>query len=90
MQFSEEGGEGPSPYEVLLRAALVGDSTYFLRQDMVEETWRVMQPLLDSPPEIRPYAPGSWGPSEADDLVHQYGGWHGPWAPEPTTAGGRA
>jgi glucose-6-phosphate 1-dehydrogenase len=81
MEFAQEGGEGPTPYEVLLHAALIGDSTPFSREDMVEETWRVVQPLLDSPPEVHPYAPGSWGPPEADALVKGYGGWHGPWAP---------
>ncbi len=79
MEFAQEGGEGPRPYEVLLRAALEGDSTYFLRQDMVEETWRIVQPLLDAPPRVRPYAPGSWGPSEADELVKAHGGWQKPW-----------
>jgi glucose-6-phosphate 1-dehydrogenase len=47
MEFAAEGGEGPTPYETLLRAALVGQSTRFTRQDSVEETWRVMQPLID-------------------------------------------
>src|SRR5262249_28283665 len=42
MEFAEEGGEGPTPYEVLLHAAMVGDSTRFTRQDGVEETWRIM------------------------------------------------
>ena len=79
MEFSEEGGEGPTPYEVLLEAALDGDSTRFTRQDGVEETWRVMQPLLDAPPPVHTYAPGSWGPKEADDLVKDFGGWHEPW-----------
>jgi glucose-6-phosphate 1-dehydrogenase len=87
MEFAAEGGEGPTPYEVLLRAALEGDSTHFLRQDMVEETWRIMQPLLDSPPEIHRYEPGSWGPPEADRLVRQFGGWHGPWIAEPAQTG---
>jgi glucose-6-phosphate 1-dehydrogenase len=79
MEFSEEGGEGPTPYEVLLHAAMVGDSTRFTRQDGVEETWRIMQPLLDAPPPVQPYAPGSWGPAAADDLVAGHGRWHGPW-----------
>jgi glucose-6-phosphate 1-dehydrogenase len=79
MEFAEEGGEGPTPYEVLLHAALVGDSTRFTRQDSVEETWRVMQPLLDAPPPVHPYDPGSWGPAQADALVAGYGRWHGPW-----------
>src|SRR4029079_17218953 len=42
MKFAEEGGEGPTPYEVLLHAAMVGDSTRFTRQDAVEEQWRGM------------------------------------------------
>src|SRR5215468_3501034 len=64
VEFAEQGGEGPTPYEVLLHAALVGDSTRFTRQDGVEETWRIMQPLLDSPPPVHRYAPASWGPKE--------------------------
>jgi glucose-6-phosphate 1-dehydrogenase len=79
MEFAEEGGEGPTPYEVLLEAALVGDSTRFTRQDGVEETWRAMQPLLDAPPPVHSYAPGSWGPAEANDLVRGFGRWHEPW-----------
>jgi glucose-6-phosphate 1-dehydrogenase len=79
MEFSEQGGEGPTPYEVLLHAALVGDSSRFTRQDGVEETWRIMQPLLDDPPPVHPYAPGSWGPEAANELVAGHGRWHGPW-----------
>jgi glucose-6-phosphate 1-dehydrogenase len=79
MEFAEEGGEGATPYEVLLHAAMVGESTRFSRQDGVEQAWRVLQPLLDSPPPVHPYAKGSWGPAEADRLVAGYGGWHGPW-----------
>jgi glucose-6-phosphate 1-dehydrogenase len=79
MEFAEEGGEGATPYEVLLHAAMVGQGTRFTRQDGVEETWRIMQPLLDAPPPVHRYAPGSWGPSAADELTAQYGGWHQPW-----------
>ncbi len=81
MEFSQQGGEGPTPYEVLLHAAMVGDSTRFTRQDCVEETWRVMQPLLDSPPPVYPYEKGTWGPEQAERLVAGYGAWHGPWVP---------
>ena len=79
LEFAEEGGEGPTPYEVLLHAAMVGNSTRFTRQDGVEETWRIMQPLLDAPPPVHAYAPGSWGPTEGDDLVAGHGRWHEPW-----------
>jgi glucose-6-phosphate 1-dehydrogenase len=64
---------------VLLHAAMQGDSTRFTRQDSVEETWRVLQPLLDAPPPVHPYAKGSWGPDAANRLVSGYGRWHGPW-----------
>ncbi|MGZ4187839.1 MAG: glucose-6-phosphate dehydrogenase [Solirubrobacteraceae bacterium] len=79
MEFAQEGGEGPTPYEVLLRAAMVGDSTPFTRQDSVEETWRIMAPLIEKPPPVHPYAPGSWGPKEAQKLLAGVGRWHGPW-----------
>jgi glucose-6-phosphate 1-dehydrogenase len=82
MEFAQEGGEGATPYEVLLHAALVGDSTNFTRQDNVDESWRIVQPLLDSPPPVHPYAQGTWGPDESHELVKHYGGWHGPWLPQ--------
>ena len=79
MEFAEEGGEGPAPYEVLLHAAMVGDSTRFTRQDGVEEAWRVLQPLIDAPPPVHPYAKGTWGPAEADRIMSGHGRWHEPW-----------
>jgi len=81
MDFEDEGGEGPTPYEALLHAAMIGDRSHFARQDAVEETWRIVQPLLDSPPPVEVYAPGSWGPPDADRLVQSLGGWHDPWLP---------
>ena len=79
MEFAQEGGEGPTPYEVLLQAALIGDSKRFTRQDGVEQCWRVMQPLLDHPPPVHPYSKGSWGPAEADRALAGDGRWHEPW-----------
>jgi glucose-6-phosphate 1-dehydrogenase len=81
MEFAKEGGSGATPYEVLLHAALLGDASHFTRQDNVEECWRVLQPLLDAPPQVIPYAQGAWGPAEADELVAGFGGWRGPWLP---------
>jgi glucose-6-phosphate 1-dehydrogenase len=84
MEFANEGGEAATPYEVLLYAAIEGDATAFTRQDSVEESWRVVQPLLDDPPKVIPYAQGTWGPTEADKLLNGYGGWRKPWiVPEP-------
>jgi glucose-6-phosphate 1-dehydrogenase len=56
MEFAQERGEGPTPYEVLLHAALVRDAKRFTRQDSVEQCWRVMAPLLEHPPPVHPYA----------------------------------
>ncbi len=79
LEFATNGGEGPTPYEVLLHAAIEGRRPRFSRQDTVEAAWRIMQPLLDNPPPVRPYAPGSWGPDDADALVAEHGGWREPW-----------
>jgi glucose-6-phosphate 1-dehydrogenase len=79
MEFAEQGGEGPSPYEVLLQAAMDGNSAPFTRQDSIEETWRIMAPLIDHPPPVHPYPQDSWGPTEAEKLLEGIGTWHGPW-----------
>jgi glucose-6-phosphate 1-dehydrogenase len=79
MEFAQEGGEGATPYEVLLQAAMMGDASRFTRQDGVEEAWRVLLPLIDAPSPIQTYAPGSWGPAEANTLLAGRGRWLGPW-----------
>jgi glucose-6-phosphate 1-dehydrogenase len=78
-ELGTEGADVPAPYEVLLHAAMRGDSTRFKRQDGVEEAWRVMEPLVDAPPPVHPYAKGTWGPAEADRLIAGHGRWHEPW-----------
>jgi glucose-6-phosphate 1-dehydrogenase len=78
--FSEQQtGEVPTPYERLLSDAMRGESRLFTRQDSVVETWRIVQPLLDSPPPVVPYAPGTMGPKEADELLRGHPGWRTPW-----------
>jgi glucose-6-phosphate 1-dehydrogenase len=77
--FAKELGEAPEPYERLLGDAMCGDSTQFAREDGVEETWRIVQPLLDAAPEVQPYEPGSWGPPAAAKLLAGYPGWREPW-----------
>jgi glucose-6-phosphate 1-dehydrogenase len=79
MEFAEEGAEEATPYEVLLHAAMVGNSVRFARQDTVEETWRILQPLLDTPPPVHTYAKGSWGPEASNELLAGHGKWYGPW-----------
>jgi glucose-6-phosphate 1-dehydrogenase len=77
--FAEELGEAPEPYERLLSDAMRGDSTQFAREDGVEETWRIVQPLLDAPPPVQPYEPESWGPDSAAKLCAGHPGWREPW-----------
>jgi glucose-6-phosphate 1-dehydrogenase len=80
VDFAAAGGEAATPYEVLLHAAMSGrGGARFTRQDGVEETWRIMQPLLEAPPPVYVYRPGTWGPEAADALVADYGGWYSPW-----------
>ena len=79
MEFAHEGGEGATPYEVLLEAAMAGNTLRFARQDTVEESWRIMEPLLDDPPPVHSYPKGTWGPKEAESIVAGHGTWYGPW-----------
>lgn len=56
-------------YQRLLGDAMRGDQTLFARSDSVEAAWRVVEPVLKSPPPVRLYAPGSWGPTEASGFI---------------------
>jgi glucose-6-phosphate 1-dehydrogenase len=89
LAFAAELGKPPEPYERLIHDALSGDHALFTREDAVEETWRVLQPLvdrLDDHPVPASYPQRSWGPSGADDLLRGHTPWHQPWLP-PTTEG---
>ena len=81
--FAEELGDAPEPYERLLSDALRGDASHFTREDGVEETWRIVQPLLDSPPPVQMYVPGSWGPPGGAKMLAGHPGWREPWLPSP-------
>ena len=78
LDFADTLGEFPSPYERLLHDAMTGDHDLFPRWDSVEATWRVVQRVLDNPPPCLPYAPGSWGPPDAERFVRNLGGWRDP------------
>jgi len=77
--FADELGEAPEPYERLLSDAMKGDSSQFTRQDTVAETWRIVQPLLDTPSPIESYRPDTWGPPGAEKLLAGHPGWREPW-----------
>ncbi len=67
-----------TPYERLLGDAIRGEGLLFAREDGVEEAWRVVDRVLTKHSPSIPYAPGSWGPVEADALITRDGGWHDP------------
>jgi glucose-6-phosphate 1-dehydrogenase len=70
--------EQVEPYELLLGAALEGDPLPFARQDEVEAAWRVVDPILAGHDRPATYAPGSWGPAQADRLLDSGAEWHDP------------
>ena len=78
VSFLEELGSPPGPYERLLTDALHGDTTLFPRWDVIEETWRIVQPLLDAPPPVETYRRGTWGPRRVANLARRHGGWREP------------
>ena len=65
-------------YERLLTDAMEGDPTLFVREDAVEAAWAVVEGILDDATPVHPYAPGTWGPKEADRLTANLEGWHDP------------
>jgi glucose-6-phosphate 1-dehydrogenase len=71
------GERSPSAYETLLMDAMLGDATLYTRQDMVEASWQVIQPILDDWSNRKfvfpNYDPGTWGPSESDAMLGRLG-----------------
>ena len=69
VDFAAALGERREAYERLLDDALAGQPRRFAREDIVEQTWRVVQPALDASNGVHPYFPGSWGPAQADRIL---------------------
>ncbi len=73
--FAKEPNVG---YETLLYDVMIGDQTLFMRADMVEHAWRIVQPVLDAwatrKPDFPNYESGGDGPEAADDLLARDGG----------------
>jgi len=72
MNFSYDSSFAAEPaeaYERLIKDAIEGDRTLFVRADSVERAWQIVQPALDRPPPLRLYESGSWGPQESEELI---------------------
>jgi glucose-6-phosphate 1-dehydrogenase len=66
---SFSGGAELEAYERLIHDAMVGDHTLFTRADGIERLWEVSAPVLEEPPPVQIYEPGSWGPAAAEELI---------------------
>jgi glucose-6-phosphate 1-dehydrogenase len=65
-------------YERLILEAMIGDQSLFTRSDEIDRIWEIATPLLDSPPPVEFYEPGTWGPEPAiKHLIHPHR-WHLP------------
>jgi len=62
-------GDVLEAYERLILDAMRGDHTLFNSAVGIERLWEVSTPLLEAPPPVRPYAPGSWGPNAIHQLI---------------------
>jgi glucose-6-phosphate 1-dehydrogenase len=78
VDFAAALGERWDAYERLLGDAIAGSPRRFAREDVVEQLWAVVQPVLDNPGDVAPYFRGSWGPSEAGRLLLNGETWYEP------------
>jgi glucose-6-phosphate 1-dehydrogenase len=62
-------GDVLEAYERLILDAMRGDHTLFTTAEGIERLWEVSSPLLEAPPPVRLYAPGSWGPNAIHQLI---------------------
>jgi len=74
-------GHRAEAYQRLLEDAMEGDPRRFGRADALEEQWRIVDPVVSNPPPSNSYYQGTWGPSDADRLAADVGGWREPLAP---------
>lgn len=67
----------PDAYERLLLDVILGDQSLFLSQEIIEESWRIIDPIAKvwqtGKPKLATYKTGTWGPKEADDLIKKDG-----------------
>jgi glucose-6-phosphate 1-dehydrogenase len=55
-----------------------GDASLFAREDAVEAAWAIVDPILGTDTPLHEYAPGTWGPADAERLAEPIGGWQCP------------
>lgn len=75
---SKGGGRRREAYQRLLEDAMEGDARRFAREDGIDQQWRIVDDVLDDHAPVELYHPETWGPSSADRLAADVGGWHDP------------
>lgn len=83
VSFDHALGARQDAYERLIGDAIDGNQSRFARQDMVEQAWRIVDPVLDHGAPVHRYQPGSWGPDAAERLTEGQAVWQ---VPEPASA----
>ncbi len=78
LEMHRQVAENTHPYERLLDDASRGIKELFARQDVVEEQWRIVEPVLGNVTPLYTYKPGTWGPEEAGQLIAKDGIWENP------------
>ncbi len=74
MQFNyadnfDDNEDALDPYERLIHDVMSGDRTLFTSSTAIERLWEISEPIIENPPPVHPYEPGSWGPKEIDELI---------------------
>ncbi|MBM3673156.1 MAG: glucose-6-phosphate dehydrogenase [Actinobacteria bacterium] len=78
LSFTEDTSDEMTAYERLIGDAIEGENLLFAREDGVEEAWRVVDDVLVQHERAHPYKPHTWGPAQAEGLIHGGDGWHNP------------
>ncbi len=78
MVAQHEQPDQMTAYERLIGDAMSGEAGLFARVDEVESAWEVVDPVLDQSTPVHVYEPGTWGPKEADALLHPGMKWRAP------------
>ena len=78
LYVAQQQGDDMDAYEVLISAALIGDTSHFAREDEVEAAWAIVDPVLQALASPIEYGQGSWGPPQAESPLKGPCGWHNP------------
>src|SRR5579863_9587197 len=77
---AQHDADAMDAYELLISAALIGDTSHFAREDEVEAAWAIVDPVLGVGDAPYVYTCGTWGPKESERLLTGSCSWHNPGA----------